>query len=140
MTTVYNGMIGVQHYNWYLEGDTEALDFPIHEGLVFSERPDVLWMNTGTAFGEVPIVINLLDGPPPPADGWETVQETTLVVTQPTLKIIGGDQEWYGDIEFRPGTYNVRYCINGYEAGFRQDVADDDNPAPDRYQLDIWPM
>ena len=139
MPTVYNDVIGVQHYNWYLEGDIGPAEFPLHQSLVFSEQPDHLWLNTGTAFGEVPVVINLLDEPPPSTDGWQTVQDATLVVTQPALKVIGGNNEWYGDVRITPGTYNVRYYVNGFDAGMAQDVADDDHPAPDRYQLDIWP-
>jgi hypothetical protein len=139
MPSVYNGLVGVQHYNWYLEGDVSPPAFHPHDGLVVSEQADHLWLNTGTAFGVVPVVINLLDGPPASADGWERVQDATMVVTQSSMKIIGGDSEWYGNINLTPGTYNVRYCINGYEVGMRQDIADEDHPALDSYQLDIWP-
>jgi hypothetical protein len=128
----------VQHYNWYIKGDVTDLQLPLHDGLVYSEMADHLWLNTGTCFGEVPVVINVLDSEPPLAEGWDQVHATTLEVTQ-SLKIIGGDGEWYGNIDLVPREYLVRYYVSGYDAGMEQDVADEGHPAPDRYELELWP-
>ncbi|QCQ92576.1 hypothetical protein [Rhodococcus sp. SGAir0479] len=106
-------------------------------GLCGTAEPGVAWFVTGLHTGTVALTVEAVADEPPVDASWEEIVEAPLTV-------VGSDglevQEWGGDvvgdrIPLPAGTYRVRYCAAGIDAGHETDSGD----GPDRYRVTIWP-
>lgn len=95
---------------------------------------------TGLHTGTVPVQVEFLDVEPILEAEWEEAVEVSLWLTQPFVVILGWAGESAHEIPVpAPGRYRVRYCAIGMDAGKEQDTVLEDETAPDRYRLQLWP-
>ena len=95
---------------------------------------------TGLHTGTVPVQVEFLDAEPVLEAEWEEAVEVSLRLSQPFVVVLGWAGESAHEIPVpAPGRYRVRYCASGMEAGREQDTVLEDETAPDRYRLQLWP-
>ena len=92
-----------------------------------------LALRTGTHSGDIPISVELHDGPPQLHDDWQDIVEVSFEVTGPVelATLFEGVVEW--DLGVPGGVYRVRCCAAGMDDG-PPGVALDE-----RYLLQFWP-
>ena len=108
-------------------------------GLCGAQTGRSLFLMTGLHLGEVPVEVEFLTAEPTLESGWEEAVEASIEFTGAEMVVLG----WAGESSHvvpvpTPGSYRVRYCVSGMEAGRRQ-VSTLNAPAPDRYRLQFWP-
>ena len=108
-------------------------------GLLQAAEPGLLQMSTGLHTGMVPVRVELLDVEPAVDEAWEEVVEASFTTTVATLQLA----EFQDAQELPPlpaeGTFRARYSAIGMDAASRADTRMDDEPALDRYLLQLWP-
>lgn len=96
-------------------------------------------IRTGAETGHVPVVLRILDGPPPEVeDGWEEIVEVSWHAPAGSASVIGPEG---GEPHLRratppwPGDYRLRVHAHG-----RDDAGEDDmdNHGTERYELVVW--
>lgn len=109
-------------------------------GLCGAQTRRSLFLITGLHTGRVPVEVQILDAEPRLESDWEEAVEVSVQLTGSELVVVG----WAGESEHTvplptAGTYRVRYCASGMDAGRSQDVTIDHEQPPDRYRLQCWP-
>lgn len=148
MTEVFAGAVEV-HYGFidlYSDPDgsaDEADDLVAARrgqanGLVGARVPHQLGMVTGLHTGEVPLVVTWSETAPELDDDWEDVVEVSVELSTTDLTIATFDHA-YGCEVPRPGWHRARYCASAMDEGQELDTLEDDEIAPDRYLLQLWP-
>ncbi len=99
-----------------------------------------LFLTTGLHMGRVPVDVNFYGEAPPLSAEWEEAVDASIELVGPELTVLG----WSGDsIHHVPvpnaGSYRVRYCATGMDAGRQSGALGDVEDAPDRYLLEFWP-
>jgi len=108
-------------------------------GLCGARTGRSLFLTTGLHTGVVPVEIAFMDAEPRLEAEWEEAVDASIELTGSDLVVLG----WAGESSHTvpvpsPGTYRIRYCASGMDAGRNLDTAYD-RPAPDRYRLQFWP-
>jgi hypothetical protein len=144
--TLFDGELHVHYGQFYIEsriddffGDlTEALGGQAN-GLCGAAVPGFLYLITGLHTGNVHLTVELLDAAPPVGDGWEDVVEVSF--RPETAKVVlvqwAGEASW--PLALAPLSYRVRYSVSGMDQAHAQDTRMDEDPALDRYLLQLWP-
>lgn len=76
---------------------------------------------------------------PPPLGAWEEIVEAPFVPLPADVEIAGGGTALAVVFTLPKGTYRVRWNANAMDAGNTNVVTLDDSPAPDAYELMLWP-
>ncbi|RFA10276.1 hypothetical protein B7R54_14460 [Subtercola boreus] len=120
------------------QGDPTDLFRGQVNGLCGTAQAGSAFLVTGTHTGLVPVRVMILTAPPP-SGGWEEIVEATFTPVGRTAGLYG----WAADasvlFELPAPTYRLRYSASKMDAGKAQDLATVEQPAPDRYQIDLWP-
>lgn len=122
--------------------DTPLLEGAFHgqtNGLCGARTGRSLFCITGLHTGTVPVEVQILDAPPTLEPEWEDAVEVSMQLTGTELIVQGWGDDGHTVAVPAPGTYRVRYCAAGMDAGRDQDTTVGDEPAPDRYRLQCWP-
>lgn len=109
-----------------------------HNGLCNAQTPGSLNLLTGTQVGDVPLRVTLWDAPPPLGD-WEEIVEASFVPLPGEVEVAGGGTTLAAVFTLPQGTYRVRWNANAMDAGNANVTSLDDSPAPDSYELMLWP-
>jgi hypothetical protein len=107
-------------------------------GLVGAQVPHQLGMVTGLHTGEVPLVVTWDEAAPPVDEEWEDVVEVSVDLSTPDLTIATFESA-YGCTIPQAGWHRARYCVSEMDEGQELDTPEDDETAPDRYLLQLWP-
>jgi hypothetical protein len=142
---LYDGEMLVQYgFLHLLPWNTEFYDLTSARGgqangLCGAARPGVLAMTTGLHTGSMPVRVEALDGAPPSVGDWEEVVEVPL--TAGTTQYFLSAFDSGADVTLpAPGSYRVRWSASGMqEASDGSRIRMDDDPALDRYLLQLWP-
>ena len=107
-------------------------------GLCGAAEPGCLSMTTGLHTGQVPLRIEAHDDEPPVSADWEEVVEVSCTF-EPGGYILAAF-DFREDIQLpTPGSYRARWCASGMDQAHEADTRMDDEPALDRYLLQLWP-
>ncbi len=107
-------------------------------GLCGAAVRGALAMTTGLHTGPVPFSVSISGSEPPVGREWEEVVEVSFEAIADRYALSGFDDAH--PLELRGGTtYRARYCATGLDAASAQDARSPDEPALDRYLLQMWP-
>lgn len=142
---LFDGLVSTAYSQLYLSSAPGALppDPQIafrgqRNGLCGAGADGALFLVIGTHTGEVPVRVVLASGEPEAGD-WEEVVEVSFTPTTSDITLEGWGGMFGVELLLPMATYRAQWSGNGFEAGKRQDVATPDRPAPDRYELTLWP-
>ncbi|MFE6736021.1 hypothetical protein [Microbacterium sp. NPDC057650] len=107
-------------------------------GLCGAAVDGTLFLITGTHTGQVPIRVSLHDEAPDLGD-WEEIVEASLLPASGTAALAGWAENPAVRFAVPEPSYRARWNATGMDAGHQQDVADEADPAPDSYELMLWP-
>ena len=107
-------------------------------GLVGAQVSHQLGMVTGLHTGEVPLVVTWTEDAPEVDEEWEDVVEVSVELSTPDLTIATFNNA-YGCTIPQAGWHRARYCVSEMDEGQELDTPEDDETAPDRYLLQLWP-
>lgn len=107
-------------------------------GLVGARLSGVLAMLTGLHTGKVPLRVELHEAAPVLQENWEEIVEAPLTVTESNY-LITTFQDGYELEDPPPGSYRVRWYASGMDAARQLDTRLEEEPALDRYLLQLWP-
>lgn len=141
---IYDDMVHV-HYGFMDLGPQYVI--PEHQlqarggqrnGLCGAALPGHLHLTTGLHTGEVPLRVEVHDGPPPLGEQWEDVVEVSFEPTDAQYALSTFDTSVQLDLPV-PDTYRVRWSASGMDAAHHDGIPEDGGSAPDRYLLELWP-
>lgn len=99
-----------------------------------------LFLVTGLYMGMVPVDVDFFDSVPPLGDEWEEAVDASIELVAPQLTVLGWGGESVHQVRVpRTGSYRVRYCATGMDAGRQSNALASVREAPDRYLLQFWP-
>jgi hypothetical protein len=107
-------------------------------GLCAVAEPGALSLTIGLHTGQVPIVVEVLEGAPPVDPQWEEVVEVSLFVDTTAYELSTFDASerlTLPDV----GSYRVRFNASGMDLAGEVAVRSSDEPVLDRYRLQLWP-
>lgn len=142
-TVLYEGLIRV-HYGFIFASSVRDEFGPDlanslrgqSNGLLGGAVPGFLYMATGTHTGEIPLRVVVHDAEPPVGDAEEVVEVSFRPETpEVTLRSFDDGVDLWLPVD----DYRARWRVWGLDAGRDQDLASEDDPAPDRYELALWP-
>ncbi|MEZ0581258.1 hypothetical protein [Nocardioides sp. MH1] len=107
-------------------------------GLLGAQASHQLSMMTGLHTGEVPFEIEWHPDQPDVDASWQDVVEASVEFTESDA-LLSSFEEFVGIELPATGWYRARYCATGMDEGRELDTPDEDESAPDRYLLQIWP-
>lgn len=144
MTVLFDDLLEV-HYGFFdlLAGDVlpdEALITSRKgqvNGLVGAAVPGRLQGVTGLHTGGVPFRVEWSDAAPPLAAAWQDVVEASVELSAQVHLVAFEDAHSF-DLP-QGGWHRARFCAIGIDEGHQFDTALDDEDAPDRYLLQLWP-
>ncbi|RFA14989.1 hypothetical protein B7R22_07585 [Subtercola boreus] len=144
MTVVFDGTVFTSYGQLHLvSGDEEppppdGAFFRQANGLCGAAVPGALFLVTGTHTGDIPVRVVVTDAEPALGE-WEEIVEVSFTPEGTSAAFLG----WAGDpvagFEAPAPCYRARWSASGMDAGKQQDVADAQDPAPDAYELALWP-
>lgn len=143
MSSVFDDTIDV-HYGFVFLADAEAdteegfgREGQVN-GLCGAAVPGQISMTTGLHTGEIPLRIEWYADEPPLDDSWEESVEVSFDVPSTQLSLSAFED--FRDVSLpQAGSHRVRFSASGMDAGRELDTTDEDEPAPDRYLLQLWP-
>lgn len=106
-------------------------------GLCGAAVAGALFLVTGTHTGWVPMRVSLWDEAPGLGE-WEDVVEASLAPAGEAA-FAGWADDPVARFELPASSYRVRWNVRGMDAGHAQSNADAEHPAPDAYELMLWP-
>ena len=108
-------------------------------GLLGALVPGQLLLVTGLHTGQVPLRIEWSESTPAlPGPEWEDVVEASWEVTEAEVEL--SSFEDFHDVTIpQGGWHRVRYSASAMQAGKDLDTPDEDENAPDRYLIQLWP-
>lgn len=120
------------------DGDVDRFFDGQANGLVGAADPSGVYLNLARRSGGSPLRIELHDHAPGPAGGdWQDVVEVSVRIPDgavPRWSSWAGESG--GSLPIPTGTYRLRVCARGRDAGHDGELA----PGPvDRYLLELWP-
>jgi hypothetical protein len=119
-------------------GDMSATFAGQTNGLCGARCAGELFFVTGLHSGTVPVAVEAHEGEPDLDGGWEDVVEVSFTAASfVQLSAWGGAAAHHLDLS--PGSYRVRYCACGMDAGRFADTRMDDDGDLDRYLVQFWP-
>jgi len=107
-------------------------------GLCGAQIPHQVSLVTGLHTGEVPLVVEWHPHEPPIDGAWEDVVEVSAEFTE-TDALLSSFEDGFGLELPVTGWHRVRYCASGMDEGRELDTPDEDETAPDKYLLQMWP-
>jgi len=107
-------------------------------GLCGTRTPHQVSLITGLHTGAVPLRVEWSGEEPALGDEWEDVVEASVELTS-AAGSLQSFEDFY-DIEWpATGWHRVRMSATGMDAGKDLDTTGEDDDAPDRYLLQLWP-
>jgi len=142
-SVLFDGLIGV-HYG-FIQVYSESEDWPDSEitfrgqtnGLLGGAHPGHLFVSVGLHTGDVPVRVVLHDVEPALGE-WEDIVEVSFRPKTTDLWVLGFDEGT--EIQLPIATYRARWSASHMDAGNEHGVTDFEGPAPDRYELALWPV
>lgn len=107
-------------------------------GLLGAGVPGALFLTFGLHTGPEPLRIEWSEYEPPSDEGWEEVVEASVDFSTSELALAAFDEYLNVDLPVI-GTHRARFCALGMDAANELDSRGDDEEAPDRYLLQLWP-
>lgn len=107
-------------------------------GLLGSGVPGALFLTFGLHTGPEPFRIEWTEYEPPSDDVWEEVVEASVHFSTTELLLAAFDEYVNVDLPVI-GPHRARFCALGMDAANELDSRGDDEKAPDRYLLQLWP-
>ncbi|WP_374456484.1 hypothetical protein [Nocardioides sp.] len=107
-------------------------------GLAGARVPHQLSLMTGLHTGDVPLTVTWDEEEPPLDDVWTDAVEVSWQLLGPALDLQTFEDDYTATVP-RAGWHRARYCAAGMDAGREVDTTDEDEQAPDRYLLQLWP-
>lgn len=141
---LFDDMVPVHYGYFYLSagegelGDLNDARRGQKNGLCGALIPNQASLVTGLHTGEVPLVVEWHPNEPPVAGAWEDVVEVSVEFPD-TDVLMSSFEDAFGLELPVSGWHRVRYCGSGMDEGKELDTPDDDEEAPDRYLLQMWP-
>jgi hypothetical protein len=107
-------------------------------GICGAAEPGFLSLITGLHTGGVGFTVEWHDAEPPIGAEWDEVVE--VAYRPPSTELLLSAFEHEEPVRLPAVTsLRARYCAAGMDAGHEMDTPEDDEPAPDRYLLQLWP-
>lgn len=120
------------------EGDHSTTIMGQTNGLAGSRLPRMVSLVTGLHTGEVPLRITW-DAAEPALDAeWTDAVEVSIELLSGSLALQTFEESYEAQAP-QAGWHRVRYCAAEMDAGNEVDTPDEDETAPDRYLLQLWP-
>jgi hypothetical protein len=144
MPVVFDGTVWTHYSQLQLTTGAASVQDPRdafdgqENGLCGASVPGALFMRTGIHTGHVPVRVSTLDTAPE-LGLWEEIVEASFQPEGPDAVLSGWSGDPAASFQLTAPAYRARWCASGMEEGRRQDVADEEHPAPDRYALYLWP-
>jgi hypothetical protein len=141
---LYDDFMPVHYGYMYLSAGSEPSDnlngtrAGQRNGLLGAQARHQLSMMTGLHTGEVPFRIEWHPNEPEVDVSWEDVVEASVEFTESDA-LLSSFEEFVGIELPATGWHRARYCASGMDEGRELDTPDEDEEAPDRYLLQIWP-
>ena len=107
-------------------------------GLLGAATRVALSLVTGTHTGEVPIRVEWHEAEPMLETVWEDVVEASFNVVDQRMRLAAFDDAREVRVP-KTGPHRVRLSAAGFQAGSDEENLGEDDPAPDRYLLQLWP-
>lgn len=99
-----------------------------------------LFLITGLNLGWVPLEVRFYRDCPPLSSEWEEAVEASIELTGSGVTVLGWGGESVDEVPVpSAGSYRVRYCATGMDAGRQSGALVTAEDAPDRYLLAFWP-
>jgi hypothetical protein len=144
--TLFRGDVQVAYAQAYVQvgedvfdtTDLQACFAGQDNGLCGAGVPGGLFLVTGLHTGSVPFDVEAHEADPGVPDR-EDVVEVSLSVPGGPVLLLGWAGESTAVLDLPPGTYRVRYCADGMDAGRAADVRTMEEPPLDSYLLQFWP-
>lgn len=93
---------------------------------------------TGTHTGAIPVSVRLLDTAPA-LGAWEEIVEVSFAPLSARRGLYGWGADVSLEIDLPQPSYRLRWSASGMDEGKAQDVATEETPAQDRYEVSLWP-
>ncbi|MFF0374029.1 hypothetical protein [Actinoplanes missouriensis] len=145
MTVLLDEPISVAYGQFYVVSHLDDNPEPIEafagqaNGLCGAQTAGGLFLVTGRHDGDVPLRVDLLDGPPP-EDGWEEIVEASFTPITSEVNLMTWFEEEHPLTGLEAGvSYRVRFCGRGMDAADRIIRAPQDGEIVDSYLLAFWP-
>lgn len=143
MRLLFDGEIRVHYRFLYLQPQESIPDLRSAvggqtNGLCGAAHPGVLSMVTGLHTGNVPVRVEAHDQEPALGSDWEEVVEVPFAIAaeEYCLSAFDTGEDLVMPV---PGSYRARWHASGMDPAREADVRMNDEPAIDRYLLQLWP-
>ena len=155
MKTLYSGNLGIYYGQFYFDiadedededeekEDEEYIDldlaFKNHEnGICGSAQAGKLFFVVGIQDGTISIAVELHQSKPPVDDSFDEIVEVSFQRGNTPVSLCEWGNEGTHKLDLPPGSYRVRYYIDGMDKDYENDE-DGDAPIPDqRHLIQIW--
>jgi hypothetical protein len=143
-TVLFDDLVPVHFGYIHLSAGSEVGDDLIearlgqNNGLCGARTPHQVSLVTGLHTGEVPLLVEWHPSEPPIDESWEDVVEVSAEFTEPDVLLSSFEDAFSLKMPVS-GWHRVRYCANGMDEGRELDTPDEDEVAPDKYVLQMWP-
>lgn len=107
-------------------------------GLLGAAVPGALSLMFGLHTGPEPLRIEWSETEPPVEDAWEEVVDASVDLPDQEM-LLSAFEEFVDVVVPASGPHRARFNARGMDAAREMDSRDDDEPAPDRYLLQLWP-
>jgi hypothetical protein len=144
MAVIFDGMVWTSYSQlWLVSTGAEMSEVAEtfvgqSNGLCGGAVSGCAFLVTGTHTGRIPVRVQILDKAPS-LGGWEEIVETTFTPSDASTGLFGWDGDASVTFNLPNTSYRLRWSASGMDAGKAQDLATDDFPAPDRYEISLWP-
>ncbi|MHA7262470.1 hypothetical protein ACX80W_04595 [Arthrobacter sp. TMN-37] len=144
MGKLFEDLVSTSYSQLYLLSGGAELVHPAeafvgqNNGLCGGSVDGAAFLVTGTHTGLIPVCVQLLDTAPPLGD-WEEIVEISFRPHGVRTGLYGWAENASFVFDLPDPSYRLRWSASGMDEGKAQDVATEERPAPDRYEISFWP-
>lgn len=143
MVDLYDDRLHV-HYGFFDLVKADGIPEATHayagqgNGLCGTNQPGQISCRTGLHTGKVGLRIEWLSSAPEVDADWEDIVEASVEFPERQIELSSFNERLPLELP-DTGWHRVRYCATGMDAGHQLDNTAENEPAPDRYLLQLWP-
>jgi hypothetical protein len=144
MGKIFEDTVSTSYSQLYLLSGGAELGYPAeafvgqNNGLCGGSIDGAAFLVTGTHSGLIPVRVRLLDTAPALGE-WEEIVEISFSPRGVRTGLYGWSEDASVVFDLPDPCYRLRWSASGMDQGKAQDVATEIRPAPDRYEISLWP-